>query len=56
VSPAQAASLRAEPNRLASPISARMTSAVRSPTPGSLGEHRDPWIDPWIGLGVLAHP
>ena len=35
VSPAQAASLRAEPNRVMSPTSARMTSAVNGPTPGS---------------------
>ena len=35
VSPAQEASLRAEPNRLMSPISARRTSAVNGPTPGS---------------------
>ena len=27
--------LRAEPNRLTSPISAKMTSAVNGPTPGS---------------------
>src|SRR6266568_1951116 len=36
VSPAQLASLRALPNRLMSPISATMTSAVNSPTPGSV--------------------
>jgi hypothetical protein len=35
VSPAQDASLRAEPNRLTSPISASSTSAVNGPTPGS---------------------
>ncbi len=35
VSPAQDASLRAEPNRLMSPISASRTSAVNGPTPGS---------------------
>jgi len=35
VSPAQDASLRAEPNRLTSPISARMTRAVNGLTPGS---------------------
>src|SRR6266700_3988789 len=33
VSPAQDASLRAEPNRLTAPISARMTSAVNGPMP-----------------------
>jgi hypothetical protein len=36
VSPAQAASLRALPKRLTQPISASMTSAVNSPTPGSV--------------------
>src|SRR5690349_16178236 len=36
VSPAQLASLRALPNRVMSPISATMTSAVNSPTPGSV--------------------
>ena len=36
VSPAQLASLRALPNRLMSPISASITSAVNSPTPGSV--------------------
>jgi len=36
VSPAQEASLRALPNRLMSPISASMTSAVNWPTPGSV--------------------
>jgi len=36
VRPAQAASLRALPNRVMSPISATMTSAVNSPTPGSV--------------------
>jgi hypothetical protein len=35
VRPAQAASLRALPKRVMSPISATMTSAVNSPTPGS---------------------
>src|SRR5262249_5236175 len=35
VRPAQAASLRAEPNRVMSPISASSTSAVYWPTPGS---------------------
>ena len=35
VSPAQDASLRAELNRLTSPTSARMTSAMNGPTPGS---------------------
>ena len=35
VSPAQDASLRADPNRLMSPTSAKMTSAVNGPTPGS---------------------
>src|SRR6266581_7421882 len=36
VSPAQEASLRALGNRVMSPISATMTSAVNSPTPGSV--------------------
>ena len=36
VSPAQLASLRALPNRVMSPISASMTSAVNWPTPGSV--------------------
>jgi hypothetical protein len=36
VSPAQLASLRALGNRLMSPISATMTRAVNSPTPGSV--------------------
>jgi hypothetical protein len=36
VSPAQLASLRALPNRLMSPISASITSAVNSPAPGSV--------------------
>ena len=36
VSPAQAASFRALPNRVMSPISASITSAVNSPTPGSV--------------------
>ena len=35
VSPAQEASLRAELNRVMSPTSARMTRAVKGPTPGS---------------------
>jgi hypothetical protein len=35
VSPAQDASLRAEANRVMSPISASRTSAVNGPTPGS---------------------
>jgi hypothetical protein len=35
VSPAQAASLRAEPKRVMPPISASRTSAVNTPTPGS---------------------
>src|SRR5260221_10343426 len=35
VSPAQEASLRADPNRVMSPASARMTRAVKGPTPGS---------------------
>jgi hypothetical protein len=35
VSPAQDASLRAEANRLMSPASAKMTRAVKGPTPGS---------------------
>jgi len=34
VSPAQAASLRADPNRVMSPTSASRTSAVNGPTPG----------------------
>ena len=36
VSPDQLASLRALPNRVMSPISASMTSAVNWPTPGTL--------------------
>jgi hypothetical protein len=35
VSPAQAASLRADPNLLTSPISASITMAVNGPMPGS---------------------
>ena len=50
VSPAQLASLRALPKRLMSPISATMTSAVNSPTPGSVV--RVP--DSRVGSGVLA--
>ena len=50
VSPAQEASLRALGTRLMSPISASMTSAVNSPTPGQFPEH----LVPRVGRGVLV--
>ena len=50
MSPAQLASLRALANRVMSPISASMTSAVNSPDAGQRGQD----LDPRVGLGVLA--
>jgi hypothetical protein len=46
VSPAQLASLRTLPNRMMSPISASIISAVNWPTPGSVGQHLDPRVGP----------
>jgi hypothetical protein len=66
VSPAQDASLRAEPNRLTSAISARMTSAVNGPIPGSWvrtltrGSDRARWRIYWAeqerGSGLTPGP
>ena len=51
VSTAHEASLRVLGNRVMSPISASMTSAVNWLTPGSVGQR----LDPRVGLGAGTH-
>src|SRR5499427_9626503 len=51
VSPAHDASLRAEPNRLTSPISASSTKAVYGPAPGSWGKD----FHPRVAACLLVH-
>src|SRR5258705_3792495 len=56
VSPAQLASLRALPNRVMSPISATMTSAVNSPDAGQRPEHRDPRVASGVLVQLAVEP